>query len=125
MARFDRSIAVALKLIAKNGQTVDWTQRAGTIPDPTKPWLATSDVATVFQPKICFLPLDKEGKEFLASIGETEALSGSFYGLMGQVAFTPNPKDTVTRDGVALEINSIDLLSPNGQKVLYTIIFNG
>ncbi len=44
---------------------------------------------------------------------------------MGQVSFTPTKTDIITRDGVPLDINSIDLLSPNVQKILYTIIFNG
>lgn len=125
MARFDRQIETALRLIKRNGQIVSWSQVVPGAPDPTKPWLPVGTTQTTYTPFICFLPLDRDGKEFLMSVGGAEAVSGAYYGLMGNVGFVPNLKDTVTRDGVKLEIASIDLLSPNGQKILYTIMFNG
>lgn len=125
MGRFDRQIATALKLIKKNGQTVTWRNIPPTTPDPVKPWLPVGGIPVDHSPLICFLPLDLQGKEFIASLGGTEAVTGTFYGLMGNVDFNPLVTDIVFRDGVALDIESIDLLSPNGQKILYTIIFNG
>lgn len=124
MAQFDRAIQTALRLIAKNGQTVAWNKRIVSVPNPDKPQ-DQIETNTVYNPKICFLPLDLQGREFLMSLGGGEAASGAFYGLMGNVNFNPDRGDILTRDGVKLNINSIDLLSPNGQKVLYTIIFNG
>lgn len=124
MAQFDRAIQTALRLIAKNGQTVAWNKKVITTPNPDRPQDKV-ETSNLYYPKICFLPLDLQGREFLMSLPGGEAASGAFYGLMGQVAFTPDRGDIVTRDGTALNINSIDLLSPNGQKVLYTIIFNG
>ena len=125
MAQYDRQIATALRLIAKYGQIATWRQIVDGVPDPETPWLPVGSAPVDYSPHICFLPLDRDGKEFLMSIGQTEAVSGSMYGLMGNVAFVPNIRDTVIRDGVSLEIKSIDLLSPNGQKILYTMIFNG
>jgi len=125
MGQFDRAIDTALRLIKKNGQQVSWVQKTDIVPDPTKPWLPEGSTELTYNPFICFLPLDKEGKEFLIAMGQSEALQGMFYGLMGEQPFTPSPKDVVTRDGVVLDIASIDLLSPNGQKVLYTVTFNG
>lgn len=126
MALFDRQIKTALRLIKKNGQLVNWTsQSAESLPDPTKPWLPVGISPVIYTPPVCFLPLDLQGKEFLSSITGNEVVTGMFYGLMGNVAFVPKITDVVTRDGVVLDISSIDLLSPNGQKILYTIIFNG
>lgn len=125
MGQFDRQIATALRLIKKNGQPVKWRQIPTTEPDPLKPWKPVGGAPVDRTVDICFLPLDLQNKEFLASLGNTEAAVGSFYGLMGAVSFTPNIKDVVLRDGVLLEIASIDLLSPNGQAILYTVIFNG
>ncbi len=124
MGRFDRQIETALRLIKKNGQSVTWRKTAITV-DPDMPWLEVPAIVTDYSPDVCFLPIDKEGQEYLSSLGNTEAVIGSYYGLMGKVAFTPAISDIVIRDGVTLEIKSIDLISPNGQKVLYTIIFNG
>lgn len=125
MARFDSAIETALRLIQKNGQKVTWQQSLVVVPDATKPWLPAAGTVALHEPFICFLPLDREGKEFLIKLGATEVNVGMFYGLMGNVSFTPDPKDVVTRDGIVLDIAHIDLLSPNGQKVLWTITFNG
>ena len=126
MAKFDRQIETALRLIKKNGQLVNWTSQTGeSLPDPTKPWLPVGTTPVIYTPHICFLPLDLQGKEFLFSLNGSEAVTGTYYGLMGNVNFEPNTSDIIVRDGIILDINSIDLLSPNGQKILYTIIFNG
>jgi len=125
MAQFDRQIATALRLIKKNGQKVQWRKEAASIPDPLKPWLPVGTSPIIYEPFIVFLSLDLQGKEFLFSLNGSEAVTGAYYGLMGNVSFEPNTLDIVTRDGIKLDINSIDLLSPNGQKILYTIIFNG
>lgn len=124
MAQFDRQIETALRLIKKNGQTVAWTKRTISTPDPTKP-LEQIETVNTYTPYVCFLPLDLQGREFLFALGGGESASGAFYGLMGNVPFTPDRTDLVTRNGTALNIKSIDLLSPNGQKILYTIVFNG
>jgi len=125
VGRFDRQIQTALKLIKKNGQSVTWRQTPVTIADANAPWLDAPSTPVDYSPHICFLPIDREGQEYLASLGDTEAVTGSYYGLMGQVSFTPRINDIVIRDGVTLDIKSINLLSPNGQNILYTIIFNG
>jgi hypothetical protein len=125
MARYDEEIQMALELIKESGQQVIYRQ-VDKVENPTEPWLPGEGTVHEYNPYICFLPLDKEGREFLSYLGQTEAIVGGYYGLMGQVPFNPDKlRDTIIRDGVVLNINSIDLLSPNGQKVLYTIIFNG
>ena len=125
MAQFDRQIASALRLIKKNGQKVQWLKEIANIPDPLKPWLPVGTTPIVYEPFIVFFPLDLQGKEFLFSLNGSEAVTGTYYGLMGNVNFEPNTSDIIVRDGIILDINSIDLLSPNGQKILYTIVFNG
>lgn len=123
MERFDRAIATALRLIKKNGQLVDWLpqQKATDIDEPWK------DEATEIEPEkvyICFLPVDKEMQGFLTYLKGTEVPIGSMVGLMGAVDFEPALGDTVIRDGNTLRPSYIELLSPNGQKILYTIGFN-
>jgi hypothetical protein len=126
MARFDRAIKTAERLIERNGQSVIWrTVNDGTPSDPLKPW-KPSDQADVDRTAfICFLPVDKEAKQLFRFLRGTNDLpTGNIQGLMkGNVNFEPNLKDVVLRDGEILRIRSIDLLSPNGQKVLYTIEF--
>ncbi len=124
MARFDRQIATAKRLIAKNGELAKWRVINDPAPtDPNKPWepgAATPDDKDV---TICFLPIDRQTMEAFNFIKGTEVPKGSVMGLMGQVNFEPNLKDVVIRDGKELRIASLDVLSPNGQKILYTVVF--
>jgi hypothetical protein len=129
MAVFDRAIATALRLINKYGQIVEWKQLQEGVPaNPDTPWIGGEPTTAIYSPVICILPLDKEGSEFLRQLGGTEALTGNMYGLMGQIGFDPligqNTIKTL-HDNKILTINTIDLLSPNGQKVLYTINITG
>jgi len=123
MARFDRAIATAERLIAKNGQAATWRKTTAPVDDPTKPWLNGTPVVADDDCVICFLPINKEMRDMLTFIRGTEVLGGAVMGLMGQVEFEPNPTDTVVRDGVVYTINNLDILAPNGQVVLYTIEF--
>lgn len=124
MARFDRQIQTALRLIAKNGQKVKWRVIDDAAPsDPSQPWNPGPATPVDRDVAICFLPVDRQTMETFNFIKGTEVPKGSVMGLMGQVPFDPNLKDVVIRDGVEMRIASIDLLSPNGQKILYTMVF--
>lgn len=126
MARFDRQIATANKLIQKNGQLVVWKSvTTGAPADAAMPWKPTVAVDPQHDAYICFLPINRQMTQLFNYLrGTNDIPTGSVMGLMaGNVAFAPKLKDVVMRDGDTLRIKSIDLLSPNGQKILYTIEF--
>jgi hypothetical protein len=124
MGRFDSSIATAKRLIERNGQKVTWRQFSEVTNDAT-PWKPTAGEPVDFPDiSICFLPTDRIGVALLESLANTDLVTGSYYGLMGAVAFEPSVKDVVIRDGKEIRITAVDLLSPNGQKVLYTVQFD-
>ena len=124
MARFDRAIQTALRLIAKNGEKVKWRViDDAAAPDPSQPWNPGPATPEDKDVTICFLPVDRQTMETFTFIKGTEVPKGSVMGLMGNVPFNPNLKDVVIRDGVELRIANIDVLSPNGQKVLYSVVF--
>lgn len=124
MARFDRQIQTALRLIAKNGEKVKWhVIDDAAAPDPSQPWNPGPASPVDKDVVICFLPIDRQTMETFAFIKGTDVPKGSVMGLMGNVPFDPNLKDVVIRDGIELRIANIDLLSPNGQKILYTVVF--
>lgn len=123
MARFDRQIATALRLIAKNGRKVTWRQFQRT-EDPNEPGRVIASPPIDREATICFLPVDRDNKRFLQYIaGSNELKIGSEVGLMGQVEFTPDGADVVLRDSETLQIANFDKLAPNGQNILYTIEF--
>ncbi len=124
MARFDRAIQTALRLIAKNGEKVKWRViDDAAAPDPSQPWNPGPATPEDKDVTICFLPVDRQTQETFNFIKGTEVPKGSVMGLMGNVPFEPNLKDVVIRNGVELRLAYIDVLSPNGQKVLYTMVF--
>lgn len=128
MAQFDRQIATAQRLIAKYGQDVTWqTVVDGSPADPLKPWKPSEAADTQTTAKICFVPVrDNDWRKLLAYLKGTEVPAGKLAGLMaGNVTFDPKLKDIVVRDGVTLNVSNIDLLSPNGQKILYILEFEG
>lgn len=125
MARFDRQIATALRLIAKNGQSVTWNSIVNGAPaDPNTPWIpAEPDDIETHTVDICFLPIDRENMETMRYIFGTEVPGGNSMGLMGAVDFSPFLKDTVLRGSETLRIKKIKKLEPNGQVILHWIIF--
>lgn len=130
MGRYDRQIETVLRVIAKDGQAVQWQQPAtdATAPpvDADQPWNATDAPSTQYGVNILFLPTGKGNNAFLAFLTGKDVPTSKLYGLMGAVeAFKPTALDTVYRDGVALAITSIDVLAPNGQIILYTVEFKG
>jgi hypothetical protein len=125
MAHFDRQIETALRLIQKNGQACTWRQPQRTA-EVGQPWKETEGAPLEHNVFIVFLPVTKEMREFVHYLrGNNEVKVGSVLGLMGAVGFNPGANDAVIRDGVTLQINSIDPLAPNGQNILFTIEFNG
>lgn len=122
MARFDRQIQTALRLIAKNGQNVAWRIITDTS-NPSQPWNPGEPTTDDKPVKICFLPVDKQTYESIAFRAGTDIPKVSVLGYMGAVNFEPNLKDVVIRDGVELRIAYIDKLAPNGQNILYTVLF--
>lgn len=125
---FDRQIATAQRLIAKYGQDVTWqTVVDGAPADAAKPWKPAEATDTQTTTKVCFVAVrDNDWRKLLAYLKGTEVPVGRLAGLMaGNVSFTPKLKDIVIRDGVTLNVTNIDLVSPNGQKILYILEFQG
>lgn len=123
--RFDNAIALAKRMIVKNGQVVTWKQVKDTAND-AEPWNPTEAVDVSKKVSICFIPpRDNEWRKLLAYLKGSEVPSGRLAGLMAPQTFEPNLKDIVVRNGVELRIASIDKLAPNEQTVLYTIEFYG
>lgn len=124
---FDRQIATAQRLVERYGQKVQWKSFVKGAPsDPLKPWLPTEAIDNLHDVFICFVPArDSAMRLLLASLKGSEITVGRLAGLMGAVDFEPARTDSVIRDGVELSVDNIDLLSPNGQKILYTIEFKG
>lgn len=125
MGVFDRQIATAQRLIEKYGQKVIWNSKLKA-DNAGQPWKPGQAADTPHEVSICFVPkTDRLSRQLIQALTGTEVKVGSLAGLMGVTDFTPSGDDYVTRDGKLLTIDTLDVLNPNGQIVLYTIEFKG
>lgn len=127
MGQFDNQIATAKRLIKRYGQSVTWkVANQGAPVDSGEPWKPTDIAPTEHTVEICFVS-EREvfWRKILSYLKGTEVALGKLSGIMsGEIPFTPALSDTILRDGKVLTVSSVDLLSPNGQKILYTLEFS-
>ena len=123
--QFDRQIQTALRLIKKNGQKVIWRSLPLSVDDALAPWNGGDITPVNHDVFICFVPVaNRSTRQFFQYLTNSEIEIGEIAGLMGNINFEPFPKDVVIRDSKELRISKLDLLSPNGQNILYTIEFS-
>lgn len=130
MAGYERQIATAKRLIAKRGQAVFWNVRPVATADSSevegaskwRPKAAPLQPQLSFPVTIAFFPVDRNNYESLTGRG-IELTSGSQLGYMAAVGFEPSQKDTVTRNGHVLPVSHIEIIAPNGDAILYEIVF--
>ena len=126
MGRYDRPIATAQRMLKDSGKLVTWRiVRDGAPVDAGQPWKPTQPVSQAeHDVYICFFPLDKQQRETYHYLKNSEVPATAVMGYMGAVEFSPSLKDTVIYDGKELRIDSIDILAPSGQPILYTLIMS-
>lgn len=125
MGHFDSQIASAKRAILKNGELCIWNAVQVPVADDETPWKPTPALDQTFYTNIpiCFVPLDKQ-KEQISFMKGTEVPTGIAQAIMGAVSFVPSVNDWVIRkSGELLRVKSIDRLAPNGDTILYTIVF--
>lgn len=122
MGVYDRQIETAKRLIAKNGQLVEWNAESDSA-NVNSPWDSEDLPPVKTNVRICFLPVDLNDLPTFGYANLTDVPQGAVKGLMGAVPFEPKLKDWVMRDGRKLNIDQIKELSPNGEKILFTILF--
>lgn len=124
MAEYDRAIATAKRQIKQKGRIVVWRSLADATPvDPNTPWKVSGAAGVNHDVSIVFLPTNRQNLETFGYKPGMEIPKGAEFALMAQVPFEPNMKDIVVRDGRELRIDNMIVLAPNGQKILYKILF--
>lgn len=129
MARFDKFIALAQRLIAKNGQ--DTILRVfGDAPeaDGDKPWRTGAPSSSDVTVKAVFLNFADLGRAAERYMTGTDIQTGDKLVLIagGDLAEAPALRDRLYREGGGASdpgfgIVAIETLDPNGQKVLHKL----
>ncbi len=127
MGVFDRQVATAQRLIAKNGASVIW--RKTLIPADDNPANPTAGTSQDFPVKIVFLTNEQVNLfTTLTMMKGSDVPTGKLYGLMGAVTFDPAIVDLIVGtpygDLRMQDKNGINRLAPNGQTILYTLRFS-
>lgn len=120
MAQFDTAIATAKRLIEKFGETSTHRRHEdGSPPDPNQPWNPGTETEVDTPVSAVWLNYDQKRVDGqLIKIGDQEVLiPGS------DLSAAPDPEtDLMLRaSGEQWSIQSVDVLSPNGQRILYTL----
>jgi hypothetical protein len=121
VARFDSAIALAIRLLAKNGQNV--TLRGftpGAPVDPTKPWRPSANTASNQTVKAVFLDYEQK------YIDGTTIQSGDQKALLPSVdilnaAIAPELEGLVVRGSELWRILDVGTLAPNGQTIMFEL----
>jgi len=126
MARFDRSIKTAQRLIAKNGQDVLLRRFSDAPPpDADKPWRTGSPSHSDDAVKAVFLNFGDMGERYMegaeVQIGDKLVLIAG-----GDLTSPPDLRDRIYRDGGGPDdegwsILKVVTLDPNGQQVLHQL----
>lgn len=118
MARFDSAIALAKKLIKKNGQAVTlrgFTTNAA--PDPAKPWKPGGNVPADQPIEAVFLDYEQRYID-----GQTIRMGDQRVFLPAEGLTAPPEVDgQVLRSAEVWKIVAVKPLNPNGQAIMYEL----
>lgn len=127
MGTFDRQIATATRLIAKNGRACIWRALGNEASeDADKPWIKGEETTDDNTVSIVFLPDTSANLAFLRTLTNEAINVGDDYGLMSVGDFVPtNRAEIYDETGVTLlrGVKSVNPLAPNGEVILYTLRF--
>lgn len=123
MGVFDRQIAQVKRQIKAKGEVCVWTTIAApTVPDATKPWITVDGAATDNTVSILWV-IGNESPLFKLTAG-SETESAGRKGLMASVGFTPKADDVITlSNGTSIALQSATPLQPNGELILWRLVF--
>lgn len=118
MARFDSAIALALRLITKNGQAITLRHfTPGAPPDTDKPWVSGEPTPVDQDAVGVFLAYDQKYID-----GETIRRGDQrVYIAADGVTTDPQLDGTILRGSEVWKIVNVGVLSPNGQKIMYDV----
>lgn len=121
MGVYDSQIALAERLISEKGKEVQLVRRTVVVPDPSKPWETGTSTEVITNVHAVFLNFNQKDLETQHRMyGEIEV--GDRKVLIAAAA-TGGPisiKD-VLRDGATeYTIEYVQVISPNGEDILYT-----
>ena len=118
MARFSSAIALAYKLIKKNGQAVTLRKVGITAPaNPSKPWIPGINTNIDYP---CTAVFFNEKESFKDSETLRQSTQIAYLASTG-LSTTPDIDDLIVQAGQSWKIQDIETLAPNGEQILFKL----
>lgn len=115
MATYVKLRATAQRLIQKNGRTITYRQKGGTLVDVTKPWLGTTGDTTL-TPKAAFIDYEQSDvRGQLVQAGDKQVLIAAD-DLPG---ITPGNQDSIEDGSIRWGIVSVNAIDPSDAPIVY------
>lgn len=124
MGTYDRQIATAERLIREKGKPVQLVRQTTTIPDPDKPWEPGVPSESLDDAYGVFLNFNGNDMETISKMaGASEIKASDRKVLLAAAALSGAPTtDDKLRDSTGdWSIEWVQVLSPNGENILYTL----
>lgn len=124
MGVYDSQVALAERLIREKGKPVQIVRQTTTVPDPNKPWESGEAVETLDDAYGVFLNFNNQDMETISKMsGASEILASDRKVLLAAAATsgTPTTNDKLRDETGDWSIESVQVLSPNGENILYTL----
>lgn len=125
MAKYDRQVATAKKLIKKYG-SIEIFRQIRDVADPEKPWEDDGKVTTDTPVYMVFINDSTSLAEvFAAYLAGTTIADGSTVVYIADFGLQPTNKDVLIKDGVEYRIESVETLKPATQTILHALKVKG
>lgn len=118
MTRFSNAIALASRLVQKNGQDMTFVRFTDPTPaDPTMPWRVDdpTETTTAFKGVMLDYPPDFVESWSLQRGDKIILIAG------GDLAVTPTDKDHIRLGDAEYSIEHLKTIAPNGELILHTL----
>lgn len=124
MGTYDRQIATAERLIREKGKAVQVVRQTTSIPDPDKPWEPGTPGVSLDDAYGVFLNFNAKDMETMSKMaGASEVQASDRKVLLAAAALTgaPTTNDKLRDATGDWSIEWVQVLSPNGENILYTM----
>ena len=123
MGTYDRQIATAERLIREKGKAVQ-VVRQTTVTDPTKPWepgVPTEVLDDAYGVFLNFNQSDLETMSKMSGASEVQASDRKVLLAAAALSGAPTTNDKLREADGDWSIEWVQVLSPNGENILYTL----
>ena len=124
MGVYDRQVATAERMIRTKGKPVQIVRPSATVSDPNQPWNQTPGAPVLDDAYGVFLNFNQKDMETLGKMPDASEIQSSDRKVLMAAASliaSPTRADKLRDETGDWSIEYVQVLSPNGENILYTL----